>query len=190
MKGGCGSYSTSQTHTLPDSPGVREPGRCPRGPAWVGREKEWGSLRGHVKENHDQCCSLQWITDPPSVQRHSAHFQCVQVSRWQIHMRRQRTVPLQKSTTVYPGLANSVTMATKLFSCCRFLTARTFDIFPAKRFERKKERQKKKKFLMQVSTKRRATGHTCLLPRYDVTVSLAQTRVTRKRKVNFFSAKT
>ncbi len=42
------------------------------------------------------------------------------------------TVPLQKSTMVYPGLASSVTMATKLFSCCLFLTARIFDIFPAK----------------------------------------------------------
>lgn len=43
------------------------------------------------------------------------------------------TVPLQKSTTVYPGLASSVTMATKLFSCCLFLAARIFDIFPAKK---------------------------------------------------------
>lgn len=44
-----------------------------------------------------------------------------------------RTVPLQKSTTVYPGLASSVTMATKLFSCCLFLTARMFDIFPGEK---------------------------------------------------------
>lgn len=56
-----------------------------------------------------------------------------------MHRRQQRTVPLQKSTTVYPGLASSVTMATKLFSCCRFLTARMFDIFPAKRQKRKED---------------------------------------------------
>lgn len=43
------------------------------------------------------------------------------------------TVPLQKSTIVSPGLASSVTIAAKLFSCCIFLTARTSDIFPEKK---------------------------------------------------------
>lgn len=43
------------------------------------------------------------------------------------------TVPLQKSTMVYPDLASSVTMATKLFSCCVFLMVRIFDIFPEKK---------------------------------------------------------
>lgn len=40
------------------------------------------------------------------------------------------TPPLQKSTITSPGLLRFVTIATKLFSCCCFLKARSLDIFP------------------------------------------------------------
>lgn len=90
---------------------------------WWASLYQWEYFWKQLKFQHLHYCFALW-QQPPRTAKMKAERNCTTCTKIYI------TPPLQKSTIKSPGFASFVTAATKLFSCCCFLRARSLDIFP------------------------------------------------------------